>query len=100
MAAYFSSWRIEPVGFVSAVVRVMAGGSGLPVETTEVVELTSSVTGGLLGSEPGMNSCTVAVTLTRLPSAAAAGGALEVKTKMPSDVLVFPSHSACGASTK
>jgi hypothetical protein len=39
-----------------------------------------------------MNSCTVPVTLTELPIAAAAGGADEVKTKTPSDV--FGSESA------
>ena len=41
--------------------------------------------------EPVLNSITVPVTCTRLPTTAAAGGAVEVNTRMPSDVAGLPS---------
>jgi hypothetical protein len=44
-----------------------------------------------------MNSETVPVTTTRFPIAAAGGGALDVKTKTPSDVFESESYSAVGA---
>jgi hypothetical protein len=62
----------------------------LPVESTSTVGPEISVSGGLVGSEPGMNSLTVPVTLTSLPMAAAGGGSELVKTKTPSEVLGSP----------
>src|SRR6266508_1103300 len=86
--SYFSSCSIEPVGSVSVAVSVIGAGNGLPLESRITLGAPAiSVTGGLLGSAPGMNSWTVPVTLTSLPTAAPGGGADEVKTKTPSDVL-------------
>ena len=50
--------------------------------------------GGLPRSWLGMNSCTVPVTQTSLPTAAAAGGAEEVNTNTPSEVIGSPSPGA------
>ena len=41
--------------------------------------------------EPVLNSTTVPVTCTRLPTTAAAGGAVEVNTSTPSEVAGLPS---------
>ena len=66
---------------------MIGSGSGLPVERTDTVgEPPISVVGGLWMSAEGMNSWTVPATLTSLPTTAPAGGALDVKTKTPSDV--------------
>lgn len=46
------------------------------------------------GLVEGVNSSTFAVTRTRLPTAALAGGALEVKTNTPSEVAGSPSSLA------
>src|SRR5262249_16830977 len=86
MPSYFSTFS-KLLGFKSVVVKVTAAGSELPVETTPTVGPVSSVSGGLFGSLLGRNSETVPLTVTRLPTAAAAGGVLEVKTKMPSEVV-------------
>ena len=83
---------------MSAVVRATAAGSALPLESCVTVAVTSSVSGGLSRSAEGMNSEMVAATCTRLPMAAAAGGALEVKTKMPSEVFGSASYSVIGVS--
>ena len=85
---------------VSAAVIRMGAGNGLPVESCTTVGVISSVAGGLFGSAAGMNSCTVPVTCTLLPMAAAAGGADEVKTKIPSDVLGSASTVASGSWIK
>jgi hypothetical protein len=85
---------------VAAVITIGAG-SGLPVESwITLVGAVSSVSGGESGSCVGTNSETVAVTCTRLPTAAPAGGAAEVKTKMPSDVFGSASTSASGAGRR
>ena len=60
----------------------------------------SSVIGGLHGIRAGTNSCTVAVTVTSLPTAAAAGGALLVNTKIPSEVAGSVSACASGVCRK
>ncbi len=101
MPSYFESWLIVAAGSRSAGVRVIGAGSGLPVETTTTVAKPAiSVTGGLRGSLDGMKSCTVPRTRTRLPTAAAAGGVLLVKTKIPSEVLTSASLSNSGAWMK
>ena len=61
---------------------------------TVTVGVVSWVRGGLKGSVLGKNSLTIPTTLTRLPTAAAAGGAVEVNTKMPSEVAGLASTSA------
>src|ERR1043166_9912691 len=86
MPSYFSTFS-KLFGFKSVGVSVIAAGSELPVETIPTVGPVSSVAGGLFGSLLGLNSETVPVTVTRLPTTAATGGALEVKTKIPSDVV-------------
>ena len=83
---------------VSPEVSVIGVGSGFPVERSVTAgEPEISVNGGLSGSADGMNSVTVPPTWTRLPTAAVAGGALEVKTKMPSEVFVLASIVASGS---
>ena len=63
---------------------MIGAGNVFPVELRPTVgDPPISVVGGLKGSALGINSWTVPVTLTELPIAAAAGGAEEVKTKMP-----------------
>src|SRR4051794_5557107 len=80
---------------------VIGTGNVFPVELRDTeIAPPSSVVGGLLGSALGINSCTVPVTLTELPMAAAAGGAEEVKTKTPSDVLGSASTFASGVWRK
>ena len=82
---------------VSGAVSVIGAGSELPVVLSDTVgEPAISVDDGLLGSDEGMNSCTNPVTVTRLPTVAAEVGALEVKTKIPSDVFGLASMSASG----
>src|ERR1700687_3297088 len=83
---------MPPLAWVSAAVRTTGGGSALPVLMAKmfVVEA-SSVCDGLFGSDAGMNSCTVPVMQMLFPSAAVAGGADDVKTKMPSEVFGSPS---------
>ena len=68
-------------------VRTIGAGSVLPVDVSWTVANVSSVVGGLFGSAFGMNSLTVAWTVTRLPTAAVGGGAELVKTNTPSEVL-------------
>src|ERR1041385_251651 len=87
MPSYFSSWSIGPAGSVSAVVSVTGVGSGFPVLISEIDGPPISVDDGLLGSLLGINSFTVPVTCTRLPTAATAAGRPDVNTKTPSDVL-------------
>ena len=87
-----SSCSNAPAGLVSALVSNTASGSGLPVLTALTVTPPEiSVCDGLFGSLLGMNSCTVPMTHTSFPTAAAEGGAAEVNTKMPSDVAGSPS---------
>src|SRR5438034_2658492 len=95
MPSYFSSWSMGPAGSVSAAVSTTGGGSGLPelIAKMLVVKLIS-VAGGLPRSWLGMNSWTVPVTQTSLPTTAAAGGAAEVNTNTPSDVAGSPSPGA------
>ena len=82
-----SSCSSVPLGSVSAAVSVTGAGRALPVETSPTVgDPAISVAGGLKGSCGGTNSWTMPRTCTRLPTAAAAGGALPVKTKIPSEV--------------
>ena len=70
-----SSCSRPPVGLKSALVKAIAAGSGLPVETWLTVGVPEiSVWGGLFGSDEGLNSWTVPETLTMAPTAAAAGG--------------------------
>src|SRR5258708_26303220 len=77
MPSYFSSWLMDPAGSVSVTVSVTGVGKGLPVLINDTAgDPEISVAGGLLGSLLGINSLTVPVTWTRLPTAAAAGGAL------------------------
>ena len=62
-------------------------GSGLPVESTEIVGEVSSVVVRLpVVAPPGRNSWARPVVLTWLPTVAAADGTELVKTKMPSEV--------------
>src|SRR6266550_3222276 len=90
-----------PAGLVSAVVSVIGVGRGFPVLISEIEgEPEISVEGGLLGSLLGINSLTVPVTCTRLPTVAAAVGALEVKTKTPSEVAGSLSTLASGVWMK
>src|SRR5690242_1612502 len=92
MPSYFSSCRRAPAGFVSLAVKTTGDGSAFPVLIAKIfVGEEISVCDGLFGSLAGMNSCTFPVTHTLFPIAAAAGGALEVKTKRPSEVLGSPS---------
>ena len=56
-----------------------------------------SVSGGCSGSAAGTNSATVPVTCTSAPTAAAAGGAELVNTRMPSDVAGSASTVASGS---
>ncbi len=86
--------------FRSAAVSVIGAGKGLPVEISDTLGVISSVAGGLLTSALGINSCTVAVTVTLLPITAAAGGAVEVKTKTPSEVFGSASAFASGVCKK
>src|SRR5262245_55821066 len=95
-----SSWSKTPAGSGNVAVRGTAAGSGLPVVRRTVVGEVSSVTGGCSTSEVGTNSDTVAVTWTKLPRAAAAGGAALVKTKTPSDVAGSASTVASGSWMK
>src|SRR5207247_9925050 len=89
--SYLSSWSKLPAGSGSVLVSRTGAGRGLPVESTSTVGPEISVSGGLVGSEAGMNSVTVPVTLTSLPMAAAGGGSELVKTNTPSEVLGSPS---------
>src|SRR5258708_7470838 len=92
MPSYFSSCNRAPAGLVSAAVRATGAGRALPVLLAKVlVTELISVCEGLAGSELGMNSATVPLTHTVLPIAAAVGGALDVNTKMPSEVAGSPS---------
>lgn len=84
---------------LSVGVSAIAAGRGLPVEVTETVGLVTSVKGGLPGLAPGMNSETFPMTVTSLPIAAA-GSALDVKTRIPSDVFGSASASASGVWMK
>src|ERR1700674_1541517 len=95
-----NGFDVSDAWVVSAAVIKIGAGSWLPVESNVTVGVMSSVSGGLCGSADGMNSCTVPVTLTELPIAAAAGGALEVNTKMPSDVSGLASTLASGVCRK
>ncbi len=56
-----------------------------------------SVSGGLAGSAEGRYSTTLPLTRTRFPTAAAEGGAEEVKTRTPSEVAGSASASPSGA---
>lgn len=86
---------------MAAAVRRTGAGSELPVETsTTEIAPESSVVGGLFGSEDGTNSWTVPVTITELPTAAAAGGAEDVNTKTPSEVFGSASASTSGVWRK
>src|ERR1051325_4782523 len=96
-----SGFEVSEGAVVSAAVSTIGDGNALPVDNTLVVgEPAISVAGGLLGSLPGMNSCTEPMTFTELPTAAVAGGALDVKTNTPSDVSEFASMSASGTWIK
>src|SRR5436190_13398714 len=100
MLSYFSNWLIGPEGFVSAVVRVTGAGKAFPVLSSVTAGEAISVNDGLFGSVLGINSLTVPVTATRFPATATEGGALEVKTKIPSEVLGSESAAASGACMK
>lgn len=100
MPSTASNWSKAPAGSGNVVVSAMGAGKGLPAEIWTTVGELSSVSGGWKGSEPGTNSTTVAVTWTRLPTAAAAGGAELVKTKMPSEVSGSASTVASGSCMK
>src|ERR1051325_2065627 len=95
-----NGFDVSDAWVVSAAVIWIGAGKGFPVEINITVGETSSVIGGLLGSAFGTYSDIVPVTLTRLPIAAVAGGALEVKTKIPSDVSGSASTSASGVWRK
>ena len=80
------------VGPKSALVSSTGAGRATPVASTWIdVTETISVIASWLRLVAGVNSVTVPVTRTRLPTAALAGGAVEVNTKMPSDVAGLPS---------
>ena len=96
-----SSCSMPPAGLVSAGVRVMGVGNGLPeLRKSTVMAPESSVIGALTGSAAGMNSDSVPTTRTSFPLAAAAGGALLVKTNTPSELLGSRSISASAAWMK
>src|ERR1041384_3465043 len=97
MPSYFSRLLMSFTSVAAAVI-VIGAGNGFPVESrvTEIVP-PSSVAGGLFTSADGMNSCTVPPAETELPTAAAAGGALEVNTNTPSEVFGSASTCASGA---
>src|SRR5690606_11398989 len=74
-----SSWSKSPSGSGKLVVSSTGAGSACPVETRVTIgEPPSSVSGGWVGSALGTYSCTSPRTCTRLPTAAAAGGAAPV----------------------
>ena len=98
MPSYFDSSVMLPAASRSPDVSATAAGSGLPEEIAVTIgDPAISVTGGLNGSLDGMKSCTRPRTFTLLPTAAAAGAALLVKTKMPSEVAGSASASNSGA---
>ena len=79
----------------------VAVGSGCPGGAICVtVGAVSCVDGGSNGSALGTNSDTVPVTWTRAVKAAAAGGALDVKTNTPSDVAGLASWLASSSCRK
>ena len=101
MPSYFSAVPGNAVAPKSALVSSIGAGRATPVATTwmEVTD-TSSVIDSWLRLVAGVNSVTVPVTRTRLPTAAVAGGAVEVKTKMPSEVAGLPSTCASAVCRK
>src|SRR5262245_31958181 len=100
MCSTRSSWSKGPAGSGKMGVSATGAGSGLPVEIWTTVGDVSQVDGGESGSSTGTNSAIVPVTWTRAPTAAAAGGGADVKTKMPSEVAGSASTSASLACTK
>src|SRR5262245_29074715 len=95
-----SSWSKTPAGSGKVAVSGTTAGSGLPVVRRTVVGEVISVTGGCSTSDEGTNSEIVPVTCTKLPRAAAGGGAALVNTKMPSDVAGSASTLASGSWLK
>src|SRR5687768_13039977 len=95
-----SSCSMEPPGAGNPGVNGIGAGSGWPVALSVTVGELISVSGGWAGSAEGTNSTTVPVTATRLPTDASAGGALDVNTKIPSDVFGSPSPVASGSWMK
>ena len=75
-------------------------GSGADGASCVTVGEVRRVEGASSGSDVGTNSVTVPVTSTRAANAAAAGGALDVKTKIASDVFGSASKSASASCTK
>ena len=95
-----SSWSTAPAGSGKAALRETGAGSGWPDDSRRTLGEVISVRGGWRGSLDGTNSATVPVTWTRLPTAAAAGGAEKVNTKTPSEVAGSASTVASGSCTK
>ena len=101
MASNFSAVPGRAVGPKSVLVSGTGVGRATPVSTTWIIETEVSwVMDSWLRLELGVNSETVPVTRTRLPTAAEVGGAVDVKTKMPSDVAGLRSVAASGVCRK
>ena len=101
MPSNFSAVPGSEAALKSALASTTGAGNGLPLLSWMIVDgETSSVIDSWLRLLPGVNSDTVAVTRTRLPIAAAAGGAVLVKTKMPSEVAGSASTSASAVCRK
>src|SRR5688572_28658803 len=101
MPSMRSSWSNGPEGSGNVAVSGIGAGSGLPLDCSCTIGLPpSSVRGGCNRSEDGTNPTTVPCTRTRLPTAAEAGGAEEVKTKTPPEVGGSASTVASGSCTK
>src|SRR5438067_7945659 len=91
MPSYFSRLLMALSGAMSVVVRTTGAGSARPLASAVTEGPVISVVDGLFRSLLGMNSETLPVTQTELPTVAATGGALEVKMNTPSEVAGSPS---------
>ena len=90
-----SCWRLSagfgPALGSMAAVSMTGAGSALPVELTVTEGWAISVSGSWKGSAAGTNSWTDPTTVTSAPTPTA--GAVDVNTKMPSEVSGRPSSS-------
>ncbi len=100
MPSNFSALSGVDAALKSALLSVIGAGSGLPLDNTTIVGPVNWVIDRWLRLLLGTNSATVPVTRMRLPTAAEAGGAVEVKTKMPCEVFGSASTFASGVCRK